>query len=255
MAHIMRDLIYKKIDPSDAETMKKIYRLRYQVYGHECGFINPDDYPLGLEQDEYDEQSVHFAALNPDGDVLGTVRLILSGSYTLPIKKHCTDLPLDFEGHTFYHFGEVSRLLLDKRLRHGKEFLRLCEMEERDTLSPNAVENSLCMAKCVTIGLCSLMFAESARRGVTHWYALMEHCLWMLFRLYGFHFRRIGGPVDVFGPVHPYLVEVDVIERSIIRFLSRHNCPLLQKVGPLSTIPQRSFAGVHSGLDLLPVLR
>ena len=31
-----------------------LYRLRYQVYCHEAGFLNPDNYPTGLECDKFD---------------------------------------------------------------------------------------------------------------------------------------------------------------------------------------------------------
>src|SRR5689334_23097596 len=105
--------LFKKIDPKDQQAMEQIYRLRFEVYCHECGFIEEKDYPDGRETDEYDKQSVHFAAINSFGEIIGTVRLILSTPLVLPIKKYCPDVRLEPE----VSYAEISRLVISKRLR------------------------------------------------------------------------------------------------------------------------------------------
>ena len=46
---------FKKVDSE--ELLKEIYRVRYEVYCQECGFLPTSDYPDGLEIDEFDEHS------------------------------------------------------------------------------------------------------------------------------------------------------------------------------------------------------
>ena len=55
----MENFEFKKIELNDQKMMEQIYRLRFEVYCKECGFIKEEDYPEGIEQDSYDAQSLH----------------------------------------------------------------------------------------------------------------------------------------------------------------------------------------------------
>lgn len=235
----MRNLIYKKVDPADSVLMEKIHRLRYDVYVRECGFIQSECCPGRLEIDEYDDQAIHFAAIKPNEEVLGTVRLILPGQKILPLGMHCPHLIPDDAQHR--PAAEISRLIIAKRLRDGKNVTKQCGFRANNRRRlPIEDESSQCIARCITIGLCALLFEESTQRGISRWYALMERPLWMLLRLYGFPFRCLGQAVDVFGPVHPYMADLSTIEQSIFNFSLRYNCPLL-----INKIPSPDNFALH----------
>ena len=66
------------------------YSLRYQVYCLERKFLRADDYPLGLEFDEFDRHSIHVAAIDTRGALVGTARAVKISEIGLPLFRHCT---------------------------------------------------------------------------------------------------------------------------------------------------------------------
>lgn len=235
----MKNLIYKIVDPTDSPLMEKIHRLRYEVYVQERGFIKHEDSPMGLERDEYDNQAIHFAALDGQGEVVGTVRLILPGKEILPLRKHCHAGARGHDRGQQGLYAEISRLIVNNRLREGRNIRKHCVIHEQHwDQEEHRSDSYRCVARCATIGLCGLVYEESMRRGITHWYALMERSLWWLLRLHGFTFRCIGQEIDFFGPVHPYLADLNTIERAILNFLLRYDCPLLENTVLLPNLPR-----------------
>ena len=63
-----------------ADSFTQIAALRYEVYCLECGFLSPEAYPGKLEVDDYDGRSLHVAAFDPEGQLVGAVRLVLAGA-------------------------------------------------------------------------------------------------------------------------------------------------------------------------------
>ena len=212
----MENFFYKKVTLDDTELMEKIYRLRFEVYARECGFIKEEDYPNGIETDEYDHQACHFAALNSEGDVIGTLRVILPGQLPFPIEHHCPFLNFHKDAPPAHQYVEISRLVISKRLRRRKNDALYYEpqIEDKKMRDQNNQE-FLRRAKPMAFGLYREMYNESKRLGVTHWYSLMEKSLWLLLRLHGFKFECIGEEVDVYGPVRPYLGNVGKIEEEV----------------------------------------
>lgn len=72
------------------EELEATYRLRYEVYCLERNYLPPEQFPHGLEHDEFDEHSVHFVAYeeNCHKELLGCFRLILPNRHGLPIHTH-----------------------------------------------------------------------------------------------------------------------------------------------------------------------
>jgi N-acyl amino acid synthase of PEP-CTERM/exosortase system len=212
----MEDFQFKKVEIHDQEMMDQIFRLRFQVYARECGFIKEADYPGQKESDEYDkEQSVHFAALDSAGAVIGTMRLLLPGALPLPIERHCPSLkitPDPVNGH-----AEVSRLVISKQLRRRRDDGLYYEPQVEDKTVTGEHAEFLRRAKPMAFGLYREMYQESKRRGLVYWYALMEKSLWLLLRIHGFRFDCIGEEVDVYGAVCPYLGKLPVIEQEVLR--------------------------------------
>lgn len=203
---------YKKIELSDSAMMEQIYRLRYQVYCNECQFIKAEDYPDGIEIDEYDPQSVHFAAINQFNEVIGTMRMILPGALKLPIEGHCPNLQLEEK----IHCAEVSRFIISRRLRRRANDKMYYEpqVEDKKIITADNIE-FMRRAKPMAFGLYRALYQESKSRGITHWYTLMEKSLCILLSIHGFKFTSIGEAVDFYGPVQPYMGKMSEIEVEV----------------------------------------
>ena len=204
----MQNFIFRRVDPEETALMEQIYRLRFQVYGRECGFINEEQYPDGLEIDEYDKQSLHFAAIDSEGDVVGTTRLILTDHRLSPLEKYCPHVPVNRNVQPG-RYAEISRLAISKNLRK-KASLRLSfkSRSGKKKVKPGFLGHDF-----IAAGLYKELYKESKLRCITHWVALMEKGLWFLLKIYGYKFECLGEEVDVFGPVRPYIGKVSDIER------------------------------------------
>ena len=105
----------------DSEKLKKaIYRLRYKVYVEEFGFEKAEDHPDGYETDVYDPHSIHFAALDENQEVIGTVRMILNSEKGFPI-DHAAKISFIGEKPAPDKIAEVSRLAISKNFRRRLE--------------------------------------------------------------------------------------------------------------------------------------
>lgn len=212
----MENFIFKKVTPDEKNLIEQIYRLRFQVYCHECGFITEDAYPDGIETDQYDPQSVHFAAINSSGQVIGTMRMILPGTHALPIQRHCPGVTIEPETLPGTGYTEISRLVISKQLRRRRDDGMYYEPQIEDKVVQDAAKNEfLRRAKPMAFGLYREMYHESKRLGISRWYALMEKSLWLLLRIHGFRFDPIGEEVDVYGPVKPYLGLLPIMEQEV----------------------------------------
>lgn len=212
----MENFIFEKIDLDDKSRMEQIYRLRFQVYCRECGFIKAEDYPDGIETDQYDAQSVHFAAMDSRGEIIGTMRMILEGTHLLPIQHHCPNIEIEPAPPAGMRYAEISRLVISKQLRRRRDDGLYYEPQIDDKLVQDPMKNEfLRRAKPMAFGLYREMYHESKRIGVSRWYALMEKSLWLLLRIHGFRFDCIGEEVDVYGAVKPYLGLLPVMEQEV----------------------------------------
>ena len=73
--------------------LEQSYRLRYQVYCLERKFLRAEDYPNGLEIDEFDRHAAHIGAIDSHGELAGTARVVRSSEQGLPIFEHCVIFP------------------------------------------------------------------------------------------------------------------------------------------------------------------
>ena len=217
---------FRKVSQDDP-LMEEIYRLRYKVYCDEWGFEKPEDHPTGLERDKFDGNSVHFAAIDrKDGNVIGTVRIILESSLGFPIQHHCiidqelqkrvvAKLP-DTER---VRFGEISRLAVSKDYRrrsldnlildgHGYDNLEeiLDKKEAHDAESRQvSIERRRQQDNAIVMGLYKCLSSESRELKLTHWYVVTARGLYLLLKRLGFYFDAIGPELEYHGIRRPYL--------------------------------------------------
>jgi N-acyl-L-homoserine lactone synthetase len=184
----------------DPRLLDESYRLRYQVYCVERGFLDAADYPDGREVDEFDMHSVHLGLLDADGNVIGTARLIKPNPHGFPMFRHCAFFP---------HVApvEVSRLAISRHyLRRRRRSEPLCDL-----------------VKAMVVG--------ARRVGANHLIAASEAALARRLVHFGFPYR-IGGPTaDYYGPVAACLMNLDELDEIVAggRF------PSLQDLGNVWT--------------------
>ena len=210
------------------DLIRDSYRIRYQVYCVEKGFLDPEDYPDRIETDEYDAQAIHLLARHRDnGIAAGTARLILDSALGFPLETHCPLFPgtpaFRVTGSRSPTIGpryvELSRLAVSKlfRQRDGDDPMyggpprsgaeRQIPRPRRSSPPQRGSE--------IVAGLFKCIYQESKRHDLTHWLVAMERGLYLMVRRLGFHFDPIGPEVDYYGPVRPYVAEIAAIERSL----------------------------------------
>ena len=197
------------------QELVEIYALRYQTYCLECGFLPPAEYPAGLERDEFDARSAHFAAHNVDGAVVGTARLVLSAQdEPFPFVRHCPvfdDVALPPPEQT----AEVSRLAVKKdyRRRTGDTWFGVNTANGNgEAAAADAARERRTNAPVVVLGLYRQMYRYSREKGIRYWYAAMERPLARALARFDFIFVPIGAEHDYYGPVTPYLADLKEIE-------------------------------------------
>jgi N-acyl amino acid synthase of PEP-CTERM/exosortase system len=201
-------------------SLNAICQLRYQVYVNEWGFEKPEDHPGGLEQDEYDQHSIHLCACTQHSDdVIGSARIILGSERSLPIERHfdISQFPPSVRRE---QAAEISRLAVSKKFR--------CRAIERTIFAKEQtpashmhpmMENSRDFRRKfehqLVRGLYISLYRESKLRGLTHWFTAMAKGLYMLLKRWGISFEQIGPARDYHGIRAPYLISIQSIERSL----------------------------------------
>lgn len=208
-----------------ARLLEEIYRLRYQVYVDEWGFEKPEDHPGGLEIDVYDQHSVHFYAYSgAEDNIIGTARIVQSSDLLFPIEQHfdIPDLPSDTPRNKV---AEISRLAISKEFRR-RAIDRIIFSKDDSTLEGldphqsrmNLIEHE--RRKCeheLIRGIYLLIYRESLKLGLTHWYAVMARGLHVILGRWGIHFKQIAPAREYHGIRAPYLLSIRELEKSLLK--------------------------------------
>ena len=212
------------VEAKNEEIKKKIYQLRYEVYVKEFGFEKPEDHPGGLETDEYEKYSKHFAAIDDDGEVIGTIRLVLCSEKGFPI-EHATKVSFIGEKPPPEKIAEISRLAVSKKYRRRREdgmfgvesYLKKSEGGILPDSGPVPRKHERRKRPVIVLGLFQIMYHASKRLGLSHWYMITEKKIYYMLKKFGFLFHQIGEPVEYHGLRIPYLGIINEIEQDLIR--------------------------------------
>ena len=214
---------YFEMVPATTESLKEaVYRLRYQIYCLETGFLQSQGFPDGLEKDEYDDSSEHYLIRHREtGIFAATTRLILPDPSCpqRPFPTEClsswVNLPQRFDNVFRRRLGEASRFCVsnDFKRRPGElgttTGARLGNLQNYMTS-----EDERRIFPHITLALLACLVRMSARRGITHWYAFMEASLIRLFKLLGLYWIAIGPITDFHGRRQPCIIELaEFLER------------------------------------------
>ncbi|SDX05876.1 PEP-CTERM/exosortase system-associated acyltransferase [Thiocapsa roseopersicina] len=210
----------------DASDLETVYSIRYQVYCVEREFLDEAHYPTQLESDDYDAHALHVLATHRAGHPAGTARLVMSSPLGFPAMQHCVFSEefgfLNDPSHpSLARYGEVSRLAVSKAFRRregdtpygGPPREESLSGEGADVLAFAPPRNS----PEILMGICRLLYQQSKRRGITHWVFAMERSLYVLLKRMGFKYMPAGPETDYYGPVRPYVVSIDALERGVSR--------------------------------------
>ena len=207
------------------ELLDGVFRLRYQVYVDEFGYEHAGDHPDGKETDEWDPFSIHMAALNPEGDVIGTIRLVLNSISGLPTLKAVAPYYQDKNPQS-RHIGEVSRLAV------ARSFRRRVEDGFQGVKEVLAANSSIALHSgkegefpsqdrrrqfAVVLGLFKIMYHVSKRIDLKDWYMMAEKRLWYLLKRYHILFNPVGPEMDYHGIRIPYLGHINDIESHMMK--------------------------------------
>ncbi|MES2831365.1 MAG: PEP-CTERM/exosortase system-associated acyltransferase [Pseudomonadota bacterium] len=210
----------------DSAMVREIFQLRYEIYCIERGFLPAENFSNGLETDAYDDCSTHFAGYNMENVIVGSVRLVQPPlSQVFPFEEHC---PV-FDTFTFpprEQTGEISRLVVRKSYRrrrgdspHGvsQEFMQ----SPNGAVVPQAAKNNGKRRKGdsprLLLGMYREMYRHSKATGIRYWYAAMERSLASSLRKMGFTFVPIGPTTDYYGPVTPFIVDLEELNETLRR--------------------------------------
>ena len=120
------DQYFEMVPAISDELKNEVYKLRYQVYCIETGFLNSEHYPDNLEFDDYDQHSAHYLIRHrKSGAYAATTRLILPDTNNpkklFPLEKYCEiDNYTAMQSIDKKHLGEVSRFCVSKAFKKRK---------------------------------------------------------------------------------------------------------------------------------------
>ena len=196
----------RAIDGS-AKLMDQSYRLRYQVYCVERQYLNVENYPDQRETDEFDADSVHVGAVDVNGDLVATARVIKANGRGFPMFNYCAFAP---NVQTLAQPGvvpvEVSRVSIS----------RTCVRPQRRRRS----EPFLTLVKSIMQG--------AKRAGATHLIGPTDAAFHRWLVHYGLPYRKAGPEVDYYGPVAPCIMSLQELDEVILgrRYASLEGFPV-----------------------------
>jgi N-acyl-L-homoserine lactone synthetase len=179
---------------SDPRLMDASYRLRYQVYCVERGFLKAEDYPDSREIDEFDRHSLHLGVVDAGRTLLATARLVKVNMIGLPLFRHCRIYARESELYRETNrVAEISRVCVSRELRKHRVG-----------------------GASVAIALYRTIYQASKRNGFTHCLVATEPSLQRLLASLHVPFREVGPQTDYYGPVAPYLVDLSKWDQTIL---------------------------------------
>lgn len=225
--HVNRQIFRSYQGHRPGEVPNELFKLRYDVYCIERAFLKADDSYDGMEFDDYDDRSTHFAAYTMDEALIGTVRLVTPRPrQSFPFELHCSVFD-DFVMPPHHQCGEISRLAVKRthRRRRADSVLGIPgfapprpgglvlspELERRSHTSP-----------MLLLGMYREMYRHSRAKGIRYWFAAMERSLAYSLDKMGFIFNAIGPVSDYYGAVTPYVLDLG----ELMPKLAENNPPL-----------------------------
>lgn len=206
---------YFEMVPAVSDELKyEVYKLRYQVYCKETGFLDSERYPDGLEHDEYDDSSIHYLVRHRNSGIYAaTTRLIIFGAddrdKLFPMELHSRIDKSEILKHIpRTKLAEVSRFCVSKEFkRRKKEYGTLSGIA--DDTEAVFTENERRTFPHITIALIASLIKISDDHDIHYWFAVMEPALLRFLATLGIYFTGIGPLTDYHGIRQPCVIKVN----------------------------------------------
>lgn len=178
--------------------LQKVFAFRYKVFLEIYPqYLQKASFSGGVEHDEYDLYAVHFAALDEDGVVCATVRLI----YNSPI-GYPTENSMIFDKSIFERdkLAEMSRIFIDSKYRNLETTKLIIEEAKK------------------------FMYVRMSKLGIKYSYGSLEKNFLRLLRIYKMSYDIIGEAQmhGEFGLRYPCVLYTKVLGNDnpkLIKFL------------------------------------
>jgi N-acyl-L-homoserine lactone synthetase len=175
-------LDFKFLEVNDNDLLEKVFEFRYQVF--------LDIYPeyiknLNLkeekEHDKYDPYSIHFVALNKNGEVCATVRLIHNSPLGYPTENY---MNVDNKSFDRDKLGEMSRIFVDSKYRNIQT------------------------TKSIIQEVKKFMYIKMKQLNIDYTYGSLESTFFRLLKIYKMNYIKIGDEQihKYFGLRHPCIL-------------------------------------------------
>lgn len=118
--------------------LKKMYDLIWEVYALEKKYINTNCYSQEVIIDEFEENAIKIGAFSNNGEIIGTLRIILNSPRSFYVEK---DFNVDLSKFPKNEIAELSRLIVRSDYRN----------------------------KLISLGLLKKGFEECRKRKIKYW--------------------------------------------------------------------------------------
>lgn len=187
------------------------FKLRYDVYCLERNYLPAENYPDGIERDEFDAKSAHFSEFDEAGNIVGYVRLVRAAELSgFPFVRHTGAMFAQAIIPEASESAEISRLIVHPELRRRR---KEAEFEGEILVQDAGIERARgTESHDILSRMYRQMYVYSLQTGIRYWYAAMELVLARSLRQMCFPFRQVGEKIDYYGPVAPYLLDLRELE-------------------------------------------
>jgi N-acyl amino acid synthase of PEP-CTERM/exosortase system len=191
------------------------YALRYEVYCLEEQFLSAENYPDGIQYDDYDSLSQHFIVRENKMDkIAGCARLIkYSKELGFPTADHFSELFSKLSGLPLENMYEVSRFCVSPYFRQRmvpKDGLYGVEsyLEENKRQQPGGQPEQR-KYPIILLLMIKEMYRFTLSIGGRYWIASMEPGLIRYFSACGMKWEHLADNyIDFYGRVMPCLIDI-----------------------------------------------
>ncbi len=162
--------------------LTRIYRFRCEILCDELGYFKKEDYPDGLEIDPYDAYSIQYAALDSQGELAATVRLILKSPIGYPTENHMEIDDNIIKELDREKLGEISRIFIKKEYRTIKS------------------------SKYIMRNFIKMIYEDMKLNGIEYTYGALEKSFFRLLRIYKMRYIVIGKLQEYGGLRYPCIL-------------------------------------------------
>lgn len=208
------EFIWKNLDDAPG-LLQESFQLRYEAYCERQKFLDASEYPERYERDQFDRNSLHVGIIHDQTQVMtATARIVYGKSQfdapPLPLYEHCS---VDRKYQNFLdktrYVGEISRFVMSPAALD-----RILEFTSREQEGPvgQGPSSKYRVSLPAILTLYKSIYQASRINGIAVLVAAMEQSLRRLVTRFRFPFHQIGPEVDYFGPVAPFLLDLDELD-------------------------------------------